>query len=103
MAARDAVVGVSAALEALRQELEHTLLSSQSERLRFGVPQVRLTMNVVARTDTTGGGKLRWFMVEGSAERSKGREASQTLELTVTPQLFDGSGKPVGPLDDSGR
>jgi hypothetical protein len=97
------VVGLATALEALRQELDEAWRESQGQRVRFRAEQVTLTVQAVARTENKVGGKLRWWVVEAGADRTAGREATQTLELTLTPQLFDDAGKLVGPLDVSGQ
>ena len=99
------VVGLAKALEALRQELDDAWRESQGrgKRVRFRASQITLTVQAVARTEKKTGGKLRWWVVEAGADRTTGREATQTLELTLTPQLFDDDGKLVEPLDVSGQ
>jgi len=98
-----AVVGLAKALEALRQDLEEAWRESQNQRVRFRASEITLTVQAVARTEQKVGGKLRWWVVEAGADRTAGREATQTLELTLSPQLFDDAGKFVGPLDVSGQ
>jgi hypothetical protein len=98
-----AVVGLAVALEALRQELDDAWRESQGKRVRFRASQVTLSVQAVVRSDNSMGGKLRWWVVEAGAERTAGQEATQTLELTLTPELFDEDGKLVGPLDVSGQ
>jgi hypothetical protein len=58
-------------------------------------------VEVVARSDTTANGKLRWWLVEAGADHSRGREQTQTLTLRLTPQLRDQAGG-YGPLDVHG-
>src|SRR5664279_4022138 len=99
MADEGAVVGLAAALEALRQELDEAWRESKDQHVRFRAEQVLLTVQAVARTENKVGGKLRWWVVEAGADRMAGREATQTLELTLSPQLFDDTGKLIGPLD----
>jgi Trypsin-co-occurring domain 2 len=94
----DAVVGLAAALEALRQELDETWRASQGQSVRFRASQITLSVQAVARTDESMGGKLRWWVVEAGADRNSGSEATQTLELTLTPEFFDDAGEPVEPL-----
>jgi hypothetical protein len=99
----DAVVGLAAALKALRQELDDAWLESQGQHVRFRASQVTLSVQAVVRSDHSMGGKLRWWIVEAGAKRTAGQEATQTLELTLTPGLFDDAGNYVGPLDVKGQ
>jgi hypothetical protein len=98
----NAVVGLSAALEGLRQELETAWSDSQGRLVRFRAEAVTVRFEVQAKTDTKLGGKVRWWVVEAGADRGTGRQATQTLELTLTPQLYDDEGEP-GPLDVGGE
>jgi Trypsin-co-occurring domain 2 len=97
------VVGLAKALEALRQELDDAWRESQDQRVRFRASQITLTVQAVARTEKKAGGKLRWWIVEAGADHTAGQEATQTLELTLTPELFDDAGQLVGPLDVRGQ
>jgi hypothetical protein len=100
---QETVVGLAAAIEALRQELDEAWRESQDQQVRFRASQITLTVQAVARTEKKAGGKLRWWVVEAGADRTAGQEATQTLELTLIPELFDDAGKFVGPLDVSGQ
>jgi hypothetical protein len=91
-------VGLAAALEALRDELESAWQASQEHRVRFRASEVTLTVETVARLDKDGSGKIRWWLVEAGAGVTSGRERTQTLVLTLTPLLYDEAGKAV-PLD----
>ncbi len=93
-------VDLSAALEALRQELEEAWAASQGRRVRFRASEITMTVQVMARRENKVGGKLRWWVLEGGADRNTARELTQTLVLTLTPQLYDDAGQP-GPLDVS--
>ena len=96
-------MGLSEALESLRLELDDSREKSRGQRVRFRAEQITLTVQAVARTEKKVGGKLRWWLVEAGTDRTAGQEATQTLELTLTPELFDDAGKLVGPLDVSGQ
>lgn len=92
------VVGLAAALDGLRDELESAWRSSQGQRVRFRATEVTLTVETVARREKDGSGKIRWWLVEAGGGVKSGTERTQTLVLTLTPQLYDESGQPV-PLD----
>jgi Trypsin-co-occurring domain 2 len=98
----DAAVGLSSALEALREELDDAWQASQGKRVRFRASAITLTVQAVARADTKGGGKLRWWVIEAGADHSTGSEVTHTLELKLKPQLYDEAGNVTGPLDVSG-
>jgi hypothetical protein len=66
--------------------------------VRFRATEVTLTVETVARRDKDGSGKIRWWLVEAGAGVTSGSERTQTLVLTLTPQLYDESGRSV-PLD----
>ncbi len=89
-------VGLAAALEALRQELESAWDAGQGRRVRFRASEATLTVETVARRDTDGSGKIRWWLVEAGAAVKSGQE--RTLTLTLTPLLYDEAGRSV-PLD----
>lgn len=94
-------VELSVALETLREELEEAWIKGQGHRIRFQVPHVTLTVQATARRDTTAGGKLRWWLIEGGAEHGSAHENLQTLVLNLSPQLYDEAGH-AGPLEVAG-
>jgi hypothetical protein len=95
-------VGLADAVEALREELDVAWQQGVTQRVRFRVSAVTLTVQAVARTESGQGGKVRWWLVEGGMDRRGVQEATQTLELTLTPQLHDAAGNP-SPLDVAGQ
>ncbi|GAA4711179.1 trypco2 family protein [Phytohabitans rumicis] len=95
-------LGLAAALEALRDELESAWRSGEGRSVRFRASEVTLTVETVARLDRDGSGKVRWYVVEAGAGVRSGNERTQTLVLTMTPQLHDGDDGSPGPLDISG-
>jgi hypothetical protein len=95
------LMGLSAALEGLREELESAWEKGAGKRIRFRVSEVTLTLEAVARRDTHGGGKIRWWLIEAGGDVTAGKETTQTLALTLTPGLYDAQGDPR-PLDVAG-
>jgi len=94
-------VDLSMALEALRQELEDAWTKGRTERVRFRVSDVTLTVQTIARRENKVGGKLRWWVIEGGGDHTAAKETTQTLVLTLTPNLYDDAGQ-SGPLDVGG-
>jgi hypothetical protein len=95
------LMGLSAALEGLREELETAWKQGAGKTLRFRVSDVTLTLEAVARRETEGSGKIRWWLVEAGGGVSAGRETTQTLVLTLTPGVYDAQGN-LQPLDVAG-
>lgn len=93
-------IGLAAALDALREELENSWQSSQGKSLRFQTSAINLTMETVARFDKEGGGKIRWWLVEAGGSAKTETETTQTLVLTLTPTLYDEQGRQI-PLEVS--
>lgn len=56
---RQGFVGLAAALEVLREELEDAWLAGHGKRVRFRVSQLTVTIQAVARREREGGAKLR--------------------------------------------
>ncbi len=95
------LMGLSAALEALREELESTWEQSAGKAIRFRVNEVTLTLEAVARRDAQANGKIRWWLIEAGGDVKTGRETTQTLVLQLTPGLYDAQGN-SRPLDVAG-
>ena len=102
MVESEGFVGLSGALEVLREELEAAWMAGQGKRVRFRVSDVTVTMQVVARRERGGEGKLRWYVLEAGGSATSSRETTQSLVLTLAPQLFDEEGRSA-PLDVSRR
>jgi Trypsin-co-occurring domain 2 len=96
------LMGLSAALEGLREELESVWEQGADKTLRFRVNTVTLTLEAVARRETEGSGKIRWWLIEAGGGVTGGKEMTQTLVLTLTPGLYDAQGNPR-PLDVAGE
>jgi hypothetical protein len=96
------LMGLSAALEGLREELESVWEKSAGRALRFRVNTVTLTLEAVARREAEGNGKIRWWLIEAGGRVTAGKETTQTLVLTLTPGLYDAEGTPR-PLDVAGE
>ena len=102
MSGSSELMGLSAALEGLRAELETAWEQGAARALRFRVSSVTLTLEVVARRESEGGGKIRWWLVEAGGGVSAGAETTQTLVLTLTPGVYDTQGD-LKPLDVAGQ
>lgn len=86
-------MGLSTALEGLREELESVWEQSRDRPVSIVVDQVTLTLEAVARREAEGSGKIRWWLVEAGGGVTAGAERTQTLVLTLTPRLRDEEGR----------
>ena len=59
----DSRLGLSAALEGLREELEEAWRSSQGRPVRFRATDVTLTLETVLTRETEGSGRIRWWLI----------------------------------------
>lgn len=91
-------VGLAAALEGLREDLETAWVKGADRAVRFRVSEVTLTLEAVARREVEGGGKVRWWVVEAGGRGKVGTESTQTIILKLTPGIYDAQGQ-SGPLD----
>ena len=95
------LMGLSAALEGLREELEVAWVQGAGRALRFRVSNVTLTLEAVARREAEGSGKIRWWLIEAGGGVTAGKETTQMLVLTLTPGVYDAQGN-LKPLDVAG-
>ena len=95
------LMGLSGALEGLREELESAWKKGAGQAIRFRVSEVTLTLQAVARRDVEGSGKIRWWLIEAGGGVTAGTETTQTLVLTLVPGLYDAQGN-IRPLDVAG-
>lgn len=95
-------VQLATALESLREELEAAYEHGRNRRIRFRIDEVTLTVQVVARREKEGSGKLRWWLVEAGGQVSSGSERTQTLVVTLQPGVYDGDAEP-SPLAVQGK
>jgi hypothetical protein len=74
-------VGLAAALEGLRDDLETAWAKGADRPIRFQVSEVTLTLEAVARHEAEGGGKVRWWVVEGGGGMKRSTDTSQDTSL----------------------
>ena len=101
MAGPPELLGLSSALDGLREELESAWKKGAGSTIRFRVREVTLTLEAVARRDVEGNGKIRWWLIEAGGGVTAGKETTQTLVLTLTPGRYDAQGNLL-PLDVAG-
>jgi hypothetical protein len=93
----DPGVPVADAIEMLRDELETALAEGAGRAVQFGVSDVTLTVSVVAGKSKDAVGKIRWWVVEAGGSGTWSNQATQTLVLTLHPELVKNGVR--GPLE----
>jgi thioredoxin reductase len=76
-----AIVGLSAAIEALRAELTASVDKGKNQGMQFQLDPIELTVQAVITKDANG--KIGWQILEFGA--SYERATTQTLTLRLTP------------------
>lgn len=91
-------VGLSEAIEALREELTTAMTSGATSIMRFKAGPVELTVEAALTKNFGGKTGIKWWLVEASAEASLQSVVTQTLKLTLQPATLDNEGRVVEPL-----
>ena len=79
------VVSLAESIRALRDELAEADRKGAGSDIRFRVKPVTLTVQTVVRREAGINGKVRWWLVEASAEGKVMSESTQTLQLELEP------------------
>lgn len=88
----DAVVGLGAAIEALRLELAGAMLSGHGEGIQFEMDPMELTVETVLTNE--GNGKVGWKILELGASRKSAVTQTLTLKLKPVYKRPDGTKAP---------
>ena len=84
-----AIVGLAAAIEALRAELTAALDEGNDDVLQFQLDPIELTAQAVITKDTTG--KIGWKILEFGGSYESASTQSLTLRLTPVLKAADGT------------
>ena len=95
---------LAAVVRQLRAELEEAMGDAEGERLRFELGPIELSLTVTVGREATPGAKIRFWVVEASADARISREAVQEIKLVLNPldlkAPLGADGKPIAPLID---
>lgn len=94
----DSLVGLAAAIEALRDELTAVWTSSAHRRLWFRPVSVELTVQAAVTKTGKGNAGIKWWLVELGGERSAESATTQTLKLALEPVGVDPAGELIDVL-----
>ena len=100
---------LSAAIAALRDELMHAFwagqftydVGGQQRTLRFKPAPVELTLQVAVTWGGRAEAGVQWWLISAGGELSRQSVTTQTLKLSLEPQMFDEQGAPVEFLIDT--
>lgn len=91
------MIELASVIRDLRAELEQAIKAGAGETLRFELGPVELEVSVAVERSDSGGGKVRFWVVDASGERTKDTTGTQRVKLVLTPRLGDdGRGAFVG-------
>ena len=86
----DRKIGITAAISALRAELEESILAAANEDLQFEVGEISLELQIeIAAEDTIGGGIKAW-VIEGSAGTTQSKTFGHSVTIPLKPVGEDG-------------
>ncbi|WP_405655998.1 trypco2 family protein [Streptomyces sp. RK9] len=74
-------------IRALREELNEALTAGPDEQLRFELGPVEIEATVAAERTAGGQGKIRFWVVEGTADATRSAARTQRITLTLHPKV----------------
>jgi Trypsin-co-occurring domain 2 len=86
------VAGLAEWIGALRAELRRAQDAASGEDIRFLVGPVELELEIVSTREADGSGQIRFWVLSAGASARVGRESTQRITMTLTPE------SPSGPL-----
>jgi hypothetical protein len=88
-------VPLSAAIAALRDELARAWWDAKNQSIRFKPSPIELTLQVAVTGRGTGRAGVRWWLLELGGEVSHESVVTQTVKVSLEPQIFDENGQPL--------
>lgn len=89
-----AELGLSEAIEEVREELRRAMISGAGEEIQFPVGQVTLEFQVGMRKTADGTGKIKVWVVEAGASAKVEHDDVQKVTVILQPPV-DASGNPI--------
>ncbi len=83
---------MSAAIEALRDELTRAWWDGQHHTVRFKPSPVELTLQVAVTSAGTGSAGVKWWLIELGGAVSRESVVTQTLKVSLEPLMLDETG-----------
>lgn len=94
-------VPLSAAIGALRDELTRAWWDGRDRTVRFKPSPVELTLQVAVTSSRKASGGVTWWLLELGGEYSRQGAVTQTIKVTLEPQMLDEHGQVLPFLIDA--
>jgi hypothetical protein len=95
------LIELASMVKDLREELQAAIEAGAGEALRFELGAIELEVAVSVERVDSGGGKVRFWVVELGGDHKKDSAATQRIKLSLTPRLAGSHRSPQisGPAD----
>jgi hypothetical protein len=74
----------------LRRELQAAIDAGEGQSLRFELGTIELEVTVAVEKGASGGGKVRFWVIELGGEAKAAQASTQRLKLALQPRLAGG-------------
>ncbi|MFF2963309.1 trypco2 family protein [Streptomyces sp. NPDC057963] len=81
------MIELATVIRDLRKELERAVVAAEGEALRFELGAIELEMTVALERSGHAGAKVRFWVVETTAEATAGAISTQRIKLALQPTL----------------
>lgn len=81
------MIELASVIRDLRTELEQAVVAGDGAALRFELGPIELEVSVAVERSATAGAKVRFWVVDASADGTTGTTGTQRITLTLTPKL----------------
>ncbi|WP_046732449.1 trypco2 family protein [Streptomyces humi] len=81
------MIELGSVIKDLRSELQAAIEAGEDEDLRFELGPIELEVSVAVERSGSGGGKVRFWVVDLGGERRKDASNTQRIKLSLTPRL----------------
>ncbi|MEV5482531.1 MULTISPECIES: trypco2 family protein [Streptomyces] len=88
------MIELASVIRDLRAELEQAITAAESEALRFELGPIELEVSVALERKGQAGAKVRFWVVESSADAAVNALSTQRIKLALQPTLA-GSNAPA--------
>lgn len=85
---------LASVIRQLRAELNEAMDDAGSDRLRFELGPIELSLTVTVSKEAAPGAKIRFWVVEAGTDAKISRESAQHIKLVLTPRDMTA---PLGP------
>ncbi|MFE2937299.1 trypco2 family protein [Streptomyces sp. NPDC059278] len=81
------MIELATVIRDLREELERAVVAAEGEALRFELGAIELEMSIALERSGRAGAKVRFWVVETTAEAAAGTTSTQRIKLELQPNL----------------